>query len=97
MLPRQTIELSDLDKIHMNHRGLLKKHFCKKNLNICSETAKIVNFHFSHYVNGNYNLPYQPEFLSDCNKKQYYSFPLPIDAMCEIIKNRLHDFRGDVV
>ena len=42
-------KFSDLDKIHMNRRGLLKKHFCKKqNLNICSETAKIVEFHFSH-------------------------------------------------
>ena len=41
-------KFSDLDKIHMNHRRLLKKHFCKKkNLNICSETAKIANFHFS--------------------------------------------------
>ena len=28
-----------------------------------------------------YKLPYQPEFLSDSNKKQYYSFPLPIDAI----------------
>ena len=36
-------------KIHMNPRGLLKKHFCKKkNLTIYSETAKIANFHFSH-------------------------------------------------
>ena len=35
----------------MNRRGLLKKHFCtkQKNLNICSETAKIANSHFSHY------------------------------------------------
>ena len=50
MLPWQPIKFSDLDKIHMNHRGLLKKHFCrKKNLNLCSETAKIANFHFSHY------------------------------------------------
>ena len=31
MLPWQPIKFSDLDKIHMNHRGLLKKHFCKKN------------------------------------------------------------------
>ena len=31
MLPWQPIRFSDLDKkIHMNHRGLLKKHFCKK-------------------------------------------------------------------
>ena len=50
MLPWQPIKFSDLDKIHMNRRELLKKHFCwKKNLNICSETAKIATFHFSHY------------------------------------------------
>ena len=50
MLPWQPIiKFSDLNKIHMNHRGLLKKQFRKKNLNICSETAKIANFHFSHY------------------------------------------------
>ena len=41
MLPWQPIKFSDLDKIYMNRRGLLKKHFCKKNLNICSKTAKI--------------------------------------------------------
>ena len=49
MLPWQPIKFSDLDKIHMNRRELLKKHFCKNNLNICSETVKIANFHFSHY------------------------------------------------
>ena len=49
MLPWQPIKFSDLDKIHKNRRGLLKKHFCKKNLNICSETATIASFHFSHY------------------------------------------------
>ena len=50
MLPWQPTKFSDLDKIHLNRRGLLKKHFCKKNnLNICSETAKIANFHFSHF------------------------------------------------
>ena len=27
--PWQSIKFSDLDKIHMNRRGLLKKHFCK--------------------------------------------------------------------
>ena len=30
MLPWQPIKFSDLDKIHMNRRELLKKHFCKK-------------------------------------------------------------------
>ena len=49
MLPWQPIKFRDLDKIHMVGRELLKKHFCKKNLNICSETAKIANFYFSHY------------------------------------------------
>ena len=50
MVPWQPITFSDLDKIHMNRIGLLKKHFGKKkNLNTCSETAKIANFHFSHY------------------------------------------------
>ena len=29
-------------------------------------------------------MPYQPEFLSDRDKKQSYSFPLPIHAICEI-------------
>ena len=50
MLQWQSIKFKVLDKIHMNCRGLLKKHFCKKkNLNICSKTTKIANFHFSHY------------------------------------------------
>ena len=50
MLPWQPIKFSNLDKIHMDRRDLLKKYFCeKKILNICSETAKIANFHFSHY------------------------------------------------
>ena len=49
MLSWQPIKFSDLDTIHMNRRDLLKKHFNKKNLNICSETAKIANIHFFHY------------------------------------------------
>ena len=34
MLPWQPIKFSDLDKIHMNRRGLLKKHFCRKKIQI---------------------------------------------------------------
>ena len=51
MMPWQPIKFNDMDKIHMNRRRLLKKHFCKKKkkLNICSETAKIANFHVFHY------------------------------------------------
>ena len=32
MLPWQLINFSDLDKIHKNRRGLLKKRFCKKKI-----------------------------------------------------------------
>ena len=49
MSPRQTIKLSDLDKRHMQHGGLLNKHICEKKSNISSETAETVNFQFSHY------------------------------------------------
>ena len=49
MSPRQPIKLSDLDKSHMKHGGLLNKYFCKKNSNIPNDLAEIVNFHFSHY------------------------------------------------
>ena len=49
MLPWQPVKFSDLDKIHMNRRGLLKEYFCRKKKKICCETAKTVTFHFSHY------------------------------------------------
>ena len=32
--PRQPIKFTDLDKSHMKRRGLLNKHFCKKNFKI---------------------------------------------------------------
>ena len=86
MLPWQPIKFSDLEKIHMNRRGLLKKkHFFKKYLNICSETAKITNFHFSHYksmetISCHSNQSSYPIGT----KKHNYSFPWPIDAICEI-------------
>ena len=49
MSPRQPIKLSDLDKSRMKHGGLLNRYFCKKS-NIPNDLAKIVNFHFSHYM-----------------------------------------------
>ena len=87
----------DLDKIQINRRGLLKKHFCKKkNLNICSETAKIANFHFSHYKS----------METSCHSNQS-SYPIGaknnihspyLHMLCvKYGKNRLHGFRGDVV
>ena len=50
MSPRQQIKLSDLDKSHMKHGGLLNKYFCKKKIQISpNDLAEIVTFHFSHY------------------------------------------------
>ena len=49
MSPRQPIKLSDLDKSCIEHGGILNKHIWAKNSNISIETAKHVNFHFSHY------------------------------------------------
>ena len=47
--PRQPIKYTDLDKSHMKRRGLLNKHFCKKNSQISPlRQKKIANFHFSH-------------------------------------------------
>ena len=86
MLPWQPIKFSDLDKIHTNPRGLLKKHFCKKkNLNICSETAKIANLYFSHYnsmatISCHSNQSSYPIET----KKNNYLLPRPIDAIREI-------------
>ena len=34
MLPCQPIKSSDLDKSHINHGGLLNKHFCNKKIQI---------------------------------------------------------------
>ena len=91
ILPWQPIKFSDLDKIHMNRRGLLKKHFCKKNLNICSEAAKVANFHFSHYksmetISCHSNQSFYPKQSFCPDKKQYYLSPLPIAAMFEILQ-----------
>ena len=47
MLPWQPIKFSYLDKIHMNRRGLLKKHFYKKkkkNLNMRQQKLPISTF-----------------------------------------------------
>ena len=91
MLPWQPFRFSNLDKIHMNRRGLLKKNLCrKKNLNICSETAKIATFYFSHYKS--------METISCHSNQSSYSIgttkkkntlirsPPHIDVICEIWK-----------
>ena len=60
-LPWQPIKFSDLNKVHMFGRGLLKEHFCKTFVKISTVTE-----------------------LSNWNKKHKFSFPHPIDAICEI-------------
>ena len=100
MLPWQPIKFSDLDKIHMKRRGLFKKYFCKKILNICIETAKLVNFNFSHYKSmaiischsNQSSYPIETKKKNNNNKKKKkkkkkknnYLFPWPINAICEI-------------
>ena len=49
MLPWHPIKISDLDKIHMNRRGLLKKHFCKKKSKYLQWDSKNCHIPLSHY------------------------------------------------
>ena len=50
MLPWQPIKFSDLDKIHMNHRGLLKKDFCNEKCKYLQwQQQKLPISTFSHY------------------------------------------------
>ena len=44
MLPWQPIKFSDLDQIHMNRRGLLKKHFCKTKSKYMQRDSKNCKF-----------------------------------------------------
>ena len=46
---RQPIKYIDLDKSHMKHRGLLNKHFCKKNQISPLRQNFFANLHCSHY------------------------------------------------
>ena len=89
MLPWQPIKFSDLDKIHTNRKGLLKKHFCLKiNLNICSETAKVATFHFSHYKSMETICCHsnQSSYPIETKKNTITRSPPHIDAICEIWK-----------
>ena len=70
----------------------------KKYLNICSETAKIANFHFSHYKS--------METISCHSNQSSYPIGTKNIIICfpglwmlyvKFGKNWLHSFRGDVV
>ena len=59
--------------------------------NICSETAKIANFHFSHYksmetTSCHSNQSSYPIETKKKKKKNSYSLAWPIDAICDIRK-----------
>ena len=68
-------------------RGLLKEHFCKTFIKyICSDTAINANFHFSHYksmvtISCHSN---QSSYPIETKKNFFFSFPRPIDFICEI-------------
>ena len=85
---RQPIKFTDLDKSHMKCRGLLNIHFCKKKIqNIPNETEKIVNFLFSHYKSmGTISCHSNQSSYPTGTKKHNYLFPLPIDAIYEILE-----------
>ena len=82
-----TNKYTDLDKRHMKCRGLLNKHFCKKNPNISIETEKIANLHFSHYKSmGTISFHSNQSSYPTGIKKHNFLFPLPIDAIYGIRK-----------
>ena len=75
-----TIKFSDLDKIQMNRRGLLKKHLKKE-----SKYLQWDSFHFSYYksvetISCHSNQSSYPIGT----KKHNCSFPPSIDAICGI-------------
>ena len=82
MLPRQPIKFSDLDKIHIEDYS--RNISVKKSLNICSETAKIATFHFSHYKSVETIRCHSNKSSYPTGTKNNYSLSRPIDAICEI-------------
>ena len=67
--------------IYMLGRGLLKEHFCKTFIKyICSETTINANFHISHYM----SMIATRVLIRLEQKKIFFSFPRPIDAIYEI-------------
>ena len=48
-LPWQLIKFSSLHLIYIVVRGLLKEHYCKAFVKICSQLEIKAYFHFSHY------------------------------------------------
>ena len=76
--PQKPIKFTDLDKSRMKRRGLLNKRFCKKIPNILS----ISSFPIISLLE--LNVAIATRVLIRPEQKHNYSFPLPIDAICEI-------------
>ena len=91
MSPRQPIKLSDLDNSRMKRGGLLNKHFCKNKIQISPMTQEKLSIsNFSYYksvetISCHSNQSSYPTGI----KKHNFSFPLPVDAMCNMERIRL--------
>ena len=68
----------------MKLRGLLNKHFCKKNPNIPNETEQIVNFLYSHLKSMGTISFHSNQSSHPIGIKTQLFVPLPIDAISEI-------------
>ena len=85
MSSKQPNKLSDLDKSHTKHGGVLIEHICEKNL-ISNETAEIVNFTFFIEKSIETKCCHSNQSSYPTGTKHFYLSPylsaLPIDAMC---------------
>ena len=86
--PRRPIKFTDFDKSCMKRRDLLNKHFCKKKFQISPMKQKKLSISsFSHYKSmGTISCHSNQSSYPTGTKKRNYSFPRPIDAICEIWK-----------
>ena len=83
MLPWQPIKFSDLDKIHMNRRRNISVKLLSKYLQWDSSKCQF-SFFFHFKLMATISCHSNQSSYLIGKKKQYYSFTLPIDAICEI-------------
>ena len=99
-LPWHPNKFSHFEQIHMNRRGLLKKHFCWKILYITVEgqfihynSMEIVRSHSNH---SSYTIWMKQNKAKKNKKKNNYSFPPPIMLYVKYGNNWLQSFRREV-
>ena len=78
-----TNQISDLEKIVQNMKDYSINISVKKS-DICNETAETVNFHFFNYKSMEIISCHSNQSSYPTGTKHTYSFPIPIDAICEI-------------